>query len=270
MPITTLESSFETVRSGDALHLDIPPPYCDSPHRNLSLRAEKKRGELRPLPPPPAHPSTPSSVAARLTLRRRASGGCFVDLEARPAKKRAQRFYICNPSDSPISPAQPDIPSPILNSEKLLPIHIIPPTPLPPPTPGLSQSHTANLMPAPYPPSSEAMPPIRTAKMHRRFGGSVGSVPASVLAELRSLGEERGLSRAMTLPSLLYAEQDSDRSSSEEDDGGAEGSEDENPSWVVNATRVVRSNRRVSPSWVRDLGGDRWIADNYSSILRAL
>ncbi|KAJ7440128.1 hypothetical protein FB451DRAFT_140404 [Mycena latifolia] len=243
MPVANLESPFETVHSGHTLFFDIPPPYRDSPQRSLSLLTEKGPREIRPLPQPPAHsPGSPNSVAARPAPRRRASGGCFVDLEARPRKK-TQRFYVCNPSDSPISPAQPSFPSPNPHSgQSFLPIHVTPATPLPPPTPGLVQSHT-NLtppMPAPDPPSAETMPHIRTVKMHRRFGGSVSSIPASALAELRSLGEEKCLSRAMTLPVRCRGD-DSDNSSNEDDDGDA----NEDYSWEM--TRSVRLNRRISP-----------------------
>ncbi|KAJ7108645.1 hypothetical protein C8R44DRAFT_884692 [Mycena epipterygia] len=277
MPLTMKSSPFETVRNDDALYVDIPPPYFlqEGADRSLSFRAEKRRPEIRPLPQPPAHLLTPDSASLRPLPRRRASGGFFVDLPPPPAKKtkakaRTIPFRVCNPgpSDSPTSPVQ-------RSPHSLLSLNIIPPTPLPPPTPGLIQSRT-NLAPplpdstAPYPPSPETNH-IRTAKMHRRFGGSVGSVPASVLAELRSIGERRPLSRSRsaTMPMAHHhTEEDSDSSSSDED---GEHAEEEEYVWSTGkATRGVRPTTRISLKWVQDLGGDRWIADRYASILRAL
>jgi hypothetical protein len=122
------------------------------------------------------------------------------------------------------------------------------------------------------PASPEKMPEILSLKRHRRFGGSVGSIPASALAELRDLGEDRGLSRSMTLPVLpVCTQQDSDSSSSDGDGEVSDEEEEEEYSWVMgNATRVVRRNSRTSLKWVKDLGGDRWIAERYSQLLQAL
>ncbi|KAJ6569789.1 hypothetical protein DFH09DRAFT_1154783 [Mycena vulgaris] len=287
MPVTFEVSPFETVRSEDASHLDTPPPYDDNPLLpSHSLRAEPKRPTIRvgirPLPRPPARSPAPSSAAPRPrpVPRRRASGGCFVDLPLQ-AKRPPQAFFVCNPSESPTSPAHPSFPSPSPRSghgRSFFPINIIPATPLPPPTPGFRGAHSrAYLAPPTLDSPSETVPQIRTVKMHRRLGGSVGSVPASVLEELRSLGEERHRPRrSMTLPHLHTAK-DSDSSSSDEEyqdaelDGEDEEGEEAEYSWVMgNATRAVRPKSRISLKWVQDLGGDRWIADRYSSILRAL
>ncbi|KAJ7656605.1 hypothetical protein B0H17DRAFT_1098356 [Mycena rosella] len=280
MPVSRIDfTPSETARSGDALHLDIPPPYNHAQYRHLTFLEKPGGRKVRPLPEPPA--TSPAPTPPRPLPRRRASGGCFIDLPppvAVPARRppRAQVFYVCNPSDSPATPARHEFPSSLTLSipgqSWHLPINIIPATPLPPPTPGLMHSRT-NLTPPQLDSPSETMPPgeLRRTKMHRRLGGSVGAVPASVLAELRTLGEERGRPRSITLPNT----EDPDKWSDEdgEDDEDAEDTDDEEHSWVVGTAtraRVVRPTPRNSMKWVQDLGGDRWIADRYSSILRSL
>ncbi|KAJ7778157.1 hypothetical protein B0H16DRAFT_879593 [Mycena metata] len=198
---------------------------------------------------------------------------------AAPAKKR-QMFFVCNPgpNDSPISPQSPKLPHhpPRFNA---LPINIVPPTPLPPRTPGLVRSKT---QPAPLlvdsptsdPSSPEVTTPtpwIRTPRKHRRFGGSVGSIPADVLADLRELGDhdgrEDGLSRANTLP--IPAQRERRSPVNEEDEEGLD--EEEGETWEIHtATRVARRRTRISLQWVEALGTDRWIAEGYSDILQAL
>ncbi|KAJ7689449.1 hypothetical protein B0H17DRAFT_1202339 [Mycena rosella] len=267
MLVTDIESPSFAVRSGAApKSLDIPPPYDG--HRNLSLGAEKERGG-RPLPQPRAKPPALHSTPARPAPRRRASGGFFVNLEAKAAKKNGQRFYVCNrsPADLPTSPTSPN---PRLGQS--FPIHIVPPTPLPPPTPELVQSRTqlATLMPDPLSPE-ETMHPIQAVKKHRRFGGSVGSIPESVLAELRSIGEERDPWRTVMVPMWDTGKDSESDSSSDEDYGDAEDDldEDYSSSWVMaHSTRAT--SREVSPKWVQELGKDRWIADRYSSLLASL
>jgi hypothetical protein len=100
-------------------------------------------------------------------------------------------------------------------------------------------------------------------KTHR-FGKSVGSIPESVLADLRSAPERKGLSRASTLPVGL-AEGDSDSSDNDdEDDINLEAY-----TYIVEtATRVSRPRSKIPPEWEDILGGDRWVASRYSSILR--
>ncbi|KAJ6544033.1 hypothetical protein B0H19DRAFT_1169379 [Mycena capillaripes] len=247
---------------GDALSVHIPSPHLFRDDRNPSIRTEPTHP--RPLPRPP-QPADAASASARPVPRRRASGGCFVHI-APPARKTTG-FYVCNPSDSPISPDSPNfLTSPLLH----LGINVVPATPLPPYTPGLHYSHT-NLAPekldSPTPDASsvETHPRLSTnSKMHRRFGRSVGSIPASALAELRSMGERNRHSR----PIQVAESDDSDSSSDEEDN---EEHDEETYSWVVEkAIRVTRPSLRESLEWAEELGGDRWIVDRYSSILRAL
>ncbi|KAF7360237.1 hypothetical protein MVEN_00752500 [Mycena venus] len=266
-----------------SVHIPAPHLFLDSPHRNASIRTDPGRPTVRPLPRPP-HPSNTDSAGARPVPRRRVSGGCFVHLPPPAVKiKKAPVFFVCNPSDSPISPNSPEFRSshsaPLLQPN--LPINIIPATPMPPHTPGLVHSHTTTHLAPPSKldsPASDSSPITihhqrRTTKMHRRFGGSVGSIPASALADLRCLGEGNGPSqkpfgfpsRSNTIAVHVTKDEDSDSSSSEEDD------DEEAYSWVVEtATRVTRTEPRVSLKWTEDLGGDRWIADHYSAILRAL
>ncbi|KAJ7101138.1 hypothetical protein C8R44DRAFT_859279 [Mycena epipterygia] len=251
-------SPVETMRNGDTLvSADILPPYTSNyllqggAGRNLSLRAEKQDHEKCPLPPP-----TTNSGA----MRRRASGGFFLDV-APPAKKSKPKtvvLHVCNPGpcDSPTSPVQRGP-----HSQSL---RIIPPTPLPPPTPARTQSNTTNLtLPVlGYPTPDLDLPSpdptqIRAAKMHRRLGGSVGSIPASVLAELRSIGE----SSPSWIATMLF---DEDGANDEDDEDAEE------KSSCSTDIDDVRRNTRISLKWVRDLGGDRWIADRYSDILRAV
>jgi len=266
-------------RSGDPLYVQILPlPHLlrDEPHRNPSVRSEPGlRPNVRPLPRPP-HPPNTDPTPARPVPRRRASGGCFVNLAPLATKpKKTPVFFVCNPSDSPTSPDYPSSHSaPLLPN---LPINIIPATPLPPYTPGLVQSHNTNLSPpseldSPASDDSSSHHQLRKMKMHRRFGGSVGSIPASALADLRSLGEGNGPSRPFRSRSstvhVHVSQNDSDNSSSDEDD---DDNDEEAYSWVMEtATRVTRPNPRVSLKWTEDLGGDRWIAERYSAILRAL
>ncbi|KAJ7450891.1 hypothetical protein FB451DRAFT_1566507 [Mycena latifolia] len=265
MPVSDCEPSpfhLAAARNGDALHLNILSRCDDGLHPILCLGDEPARRKVRPLPRLPALSPAPAAVPAgpRHAPRRRASGGNFTHL-ALPSSRKPQGFYVCNPSDSPISPG---FPSPSTHSgpgQSSLPINIIPATPLPPPTPGIAPTH-ANLAP----------PHIRTTKMHRRLGGSVGAIPASALAELRTLGEERGRERAMTLP-MEPEHSDSSSSDGDDDDDDYAEDDDEEYSWVVGKAtraRVVRPSSLVSLRWVQDLGGDRWIADRYSSVLRAL
>ncbi|KAJ7472396.1 hypothetical protein B0H11DRAFT_2237054 [Mycena galericulata] len=265
-----------TARNADSLQVHIPSPHLlrDHPHRSLSLQATPSRRQNRPLPQPPSNSLAPST---RPALRRRATGGCFVDAAPGPPPPRTYGFYVCNPSDSPISPDEPQ-PPPYsrLAPEKLVapPVNIVPATPLPPPTPGLnSRSHTNSSSPLHGRPDIHPPDPAgQSEKRRRRFGGSVGSVPFSVLEELRGMGEGNAPSRSVAL-SVGSAGTDSDSSSSEEDEEDVEDEEPaENYSWVVEtATRGVRAKRRRSSSnWVQDLDKDRWAADRYSSTLRAL
>ncbi|KAJ7170245.1 hypothetical protein C8R43DRAFT_981668 [Mycena crocata] len=266
--MSTIQSILsESTPSDDALHVHIPPPYRlrdDSPYRNLSLREK-----VRPLPRPPTLPLNTGVNLSRPLPRRRASGGGFVN----PQAPKTTTFFVCNPSDSPISPLSPLTPGqPSMASQLGLPIHITPATPLPPPTPGLVQSKSKFLPPDldstldPLSPSSTT-PQIPIAKRHRRFGGSVGSISPDFLAQLRSMGEENDTSQ----PAVNGIQRDDDSSSSEDDDDEDELGEEADSSWVVEkATRGVRRTDRSSLKWVQDLGGDRWIADRYSTLLRAL
>ncbi|KAJ7461779.1 hypothetical protein B0H11DRAFT_2241597 [Mycena galericulata] len=267
----------DAVRKGDSLQVQIPSVLRerDGVHRNHSLQAAPVRPKIRPLPRPPI-PNDTLTPSARALPRRRASGGCFVNRATVPPPPRTYGFYVCNPSDSPTSPDPPQLPPYSLTAQSTLPINIIPATPMSPPTPGIYQSHANLAPPVPLDPdrpdvsSSEPSSHIRTVKRHRRFGGSV--VPASVLAELRGMGEGNAPSRIVTLP-IYSAETDSDNSSSEDDTEDLDDEElEEDYSWVVEtATRGVRHRRASNSfSWVKDLGGDRWIADRYSSLLRAL
>ncbi|KAJ7634668.1 hypothetical protein FB45DRAFT_909507 [Roridomyces roridus] len=213
----------------------VATPARPGPQRSSCLQVRLPRA--RPLPTPP--------VPLRIVPRRRASSGAFVDEAPQPpkTKKPRGRFYIVNPSESPISPSSPPFPPLALN--------VIPATPLPPPTPGvMSESWD----PAALDSSGEK------EKRHRRLARSVSSVPDHVLAELRG----------MTTPlpheaPSIYKEPGKDES--EPDDLGEE--EEEEYSWVVTtATRVARPTESLR--WVEELGGDRWIVDRYSSVLRAL
>ncbi|KAJ7472398.1 hypothetical protein B0H11DRAFT_2282928 [Mycena galericulata] len=273
-PKNAVSSPLDTVRlNGDSLPAHLPRPHL--PHRNLSLQALAATGrrQIRPLPQPPRNTSSPG---ARPLPRRRVTGGCFVNVTPEPAppKPKTYGFYVCNPSDSPISP---QFPHSSLEAEKSAhPVNIIPATPLPTPTTGPNFRSHANSSPPVLPrrpeiPFSEPPSLIRTVKRHRRFGASVGSVPATALAELRGMGEGKAPSRSMA-PPVSIAEKESDSSSSEDEDEDEEALDEEDYSWVVEtATRGVRPKRsRGSFNWVQDLGGDRWIADRYSSILRAL
>ncbi|KAJ6470588.1 hypothetical protein C8R47DRAFT_1148605 [Mycena vitilis] len=257
---------------GDALYVHIPSPHVvhDNPHRNPSARREP--GRPRPLPRPPQAPAS-NSLSTRRAPRRRASGGAFVH-HAPPAKK-STAFYVCNPSESPISPAQP---SPMFANSPSSPglINIIPSTPLPPYTPGPRRySHTFDTKlhpPKLDSPGSELSPlatqsQIPNAKMHRRFGRSVGSIPTSALEELRGLGDQNGHSLPSSPTLDVGVRDDSDGSSDDEDI-----EEDAAPySWVMEkATRAARPDPRDSLKWAEELGGDRWIVDQYSAILRAL
>ncbi|KAJ7666041.1 hypothetical protein DFH06DRAFT_1185712 [Mycena polygramma] len=256
---------------GDALYVHIPSPHVfqDKPHRNPSVRTEP--GRPRPLPRPP-QPSSFDSPSRRPAPRRRASGGAFVH-HAPPAKK-STAFYVCNPSESPISPAQPN---PMFAHSPLSPglINIIPSTPLPPYTPGPRRySHTFDTKlhpPKLDSPGSElsslaTQSQLPNAKMHRRFGRSVGSIPTSALEELRGLGDQNGHSLPSSPSPDVEVRDDSDGSSDEDIEGDAEPY-----SWVVEkATRAARPDPRDSLKWADELGGDRWIVDQYSAILRAL
>ncbi|KAJ7031939.1 hypothetical protein C8F04DRAFT_1108666 [Mycena alexandri] len=251
----------ENMRRTDTLVVNIPPPY--SLQDTSQLTEPEKRRVVRPLPPAPRQDST---APTRRVPRRRASGGSFVNVNgaAAPAKKR-QVFFVSNPGphDSPISPKSPKLPHP--PPPRALPINIIPPTPLPPRTPGLVRSKT---QPAPFlvdspttdlssPEITTPIPWIRTPRMHRRFGGSVGSIPADVLADLRKLGD--------TLPAPV----ESQSPVSDDDEEGLD--EEEGETWEIHtATGVARRRTRISLQWVQALGTDRWIAEGYSDILQAL
>lgn len=99
----------------------------------------------------------------------------------------------------------------------------------------------------------------------------MGSIPASALEDLRSLGEGHGFSRANTLPVAVAESDDSDDS-----DSSSSEDEDEAYSWVVeeatrtHITHITRPDNRISLAWTEDFGEDRWIVDRYSTILRAL
>ncbi|KAF8211509.1 hypothetical protein K438DRAFT_47069 [Mycena galopus ATCC 62051] len=266
---------------------DPPPLYVNIPHIHDTLAPpilkEKEPGPriIRPLPRPPP-PLLDSDPARGNALRRRASGGSFIHLPPPPKKKPT--LHVCNPSDSPISPATPKLPhsAPYPYSLRSPPINVIPPTPL---TPRLVHSPATALSPStlltPTTFSSresipDSMPP--SPKHRRRFGigRSVGSIPESVLADLRSAPERRGPTRANTLPLPLglgrFAQSDSDSSGEDEDD---EEDSDSTYTFILEtaiATRLSSVNR--SPV-ERDegLGGDkwvRWVASHNSAILRAL
>ncbi|KAJ7717621.1 hypothetical protein DFH07DRAFT_340497 [Mycena maculata] len=266
MPVSsTVSLPLPPQRNGDSLRLHIPEPPAYSPSPNASLPPEFLERKTRPLPSPP----NKNLASPRPTPRRRASGGFFVY----PPPPRTERFYICNPGNSPLSPDQPQLPSPLAVRPSL---HITPPTPLPPPTPAVFRSHINLVSPvlAPtrpdehVPPSGEPLPKVRP--VHRRFGASVGSVPDSALAELRRMGLREGNApaRSPTLPTFSGGGDSDSDTSSDEDDAALE---EEEYSWVVTeVARGVRPKDRNSLKWVQDLGEDRWVADRYSSILRAL
>ncbi|KAJ7237205.1 hypothetical protein B0H12DRAFT_1238306 [Mycena haematopus] len=244
-----------SLRGDPPLYVHIPPQPT---HIHTTLHpptpTESGRRAIRPLPRPPG--TVP-------VLQRRASGGCFVmHKQSPPPKKKQPRFYVCNPSDSPTSPDTPRVP----RSAQYPPswrsphINIIPATPLSPQIPALVHSPQTALSPpilvtptAVFTP--DAMPPL--PKHRRRFGKSVGSIPESVLADLRRLPEKKPpLSRANTLPlSFMQSDRDNDDGSSSEDEDEVDKADPEAYTFVVEtATRLGVGHRRP-PEWDE---GDRW------------
>ncbi|KAJ7185733.1 hypothetical protein C8R46DRAFT_1061568 [Mycena filopes] len=261
-------SKLENTRGDDTpLFLNIPPPY--SLHDNALLPEPEKPRVVRPLPPAPRQDSP---APPRRLPRRRASGGSFVHATGAPPPspaKKPQVFFVANPGDSPISPYQPNFPN---SQHQPFGLNITPPTPLPPRTPGLVRSMTQpvpllnsnSAMRDPFSPEDTTAAPWRSPRKRRRFAGSVGSIPANVLADLRKLGDREDSPRADTLPVPRMSESQSD---DDEDDFDEEELGD---TWVIQkATRVV-GRTRTSLRWVEELGTDRWIAEDYSNILQAL
>ena len=251
----------DTDASNEAQSVHILPSY-DSEHEAITL-AEPKRP--KPLPPVPALPPRPPPSDHDLDLarrQRRASGGSLARPVVTVPRKRKPVLFVCNRNeyDSPISPVFP----PPFQFQALSPtsftappIHTIPAvTPMTPFTLGFVQSPSLESeWDRAFPPTS----PVSRLKRHCRYayGGSVGSIPASVLADLRRLGEGHDSSDAPCARD--------DASSSDEDEECVREVEcDDSESWVP------KTATRTSMKWVQDLGEDRWVADSYSTLLRAL
>ncbi|KAF7316498.1 hypothetical protein MIND_00168900 [Mycena indigotica] len=245
----------------------LPPPY--EAHRPpLMPLSDKKRPklELRPLPTLPLLPIGSQASVTRPTHRRRASGGNF--------GTKPPLLVVCNrnENDSPISPDSPILlgrPRLILSptSTHAFPdlsrlskaVRAIPPTPKTPrflvhsPEP-MKESFT------PITPGFRIRARPANAKRIARHGfgdGSVGDIPDSVLEELRALPDR----------SLLRGEggDSSDSSSSGESD------EEDFIAGYESDSMVEEAKKRGSLHWVHDFGEDeRWMAESYSDILKAL
>ncbi|KAJ6516257.1 hypothetical protein C8R45DRAFT_1087359 [Mycena sanguinolenta] len=261
-----------SIHDDPPLYVSVPPPEHRSMHALHTT--EPSRRTVRPLPRPPL--GLDPAQRTLPMLQRRASGGMFIHVENPPPKKKQPTFYVCNPSDSPISPDTPRFPRSPRHSSSLRspPINIIPPSPLSPQTPGLvhtpqsARSQTTLITPT-SPSFLDAKPP--SPKHRRRFGKSVESIPQSVLADLRRTPEGKGPRRTNTLP-LSFAQSRSDNDGlSSEDEGEVDEADPEAYTFVVEtATRVGVGNRH-SLEW--DDCGDRWVrwvGNHNSAILRAL
>ncbi|KAJ7367929.1 hypothetical protein DFH08DRAFT_980885 [Mycena albidolilacea] len=256
---------------GDRLYVHIPQTQNQGT-TTLPVSTGSGRRTVRPLPRPP-HPQDGDGTppAQRSALQRRSSSGGFVNAGPRPKKKPT--FFVANPSTSPISPDTPKLhhsaPYPSLHA---LPVNIIPPTPLSHQPPPLVHSPLTALSPpmpdTPSSPRTASSPDTRSplsTKTHR-FGKSVGSIPESVLADLRSAPERKAPSRANTLPVDLAEGYSDSSDNDDEDDMNLEAY----TYTVETATRVSRLRSKIPPEWEDTLGGDRWVASRYSSILRTL
>ncbi|KAJ7204814.1 hypothetical protein GGX14DRAFT_569393 [Mycena pura] len=258
----------DTDASNEAQSVHILPSY-DSEHETITL-AEPKR--LKPLPPVPFLPprAPPSDHDLDLARRqRRASGGSLARPVVTVPRKRKPVLFVCNRNeyDSPISPMfpppfqfqalSPGSPRTSFTAHAQPPIHTIPAvTPMTPFTLGFVQSPSLDSeWDRAFPPT-----PVSRFKQHCRYayGGSVGSIPASVLADLRRLGEGHDSSDAPC------ARDDASSSDEDEECGGEGKVECDSDSWVP------KTATRTSMKWVQDLGEDRWVADSYSTLLRAL
>ncbi|KAK7061406.1 hypothetical protein R3P38DRAFT_3166380 [Favolaschia claudopus] len=248
-----------TIRS-DPLYVNIPADLSSRDPPPIYIPKYTKPAP-RPLPVPPQT----SNVDPPRPLRRRASGGSFLSI--RPPVQKKQTFYVCNPSDSPISPNTPRAPDSALYPSQLAlptPINVIPATPLSPSMPGLVYSPASAVSPPLLTPMTNRSPPNAippSLKTRRRFGTSVTSIPQSVLADLRTVASP---TRSSTLPVLGIPQSEND---SDDDDPSSEFEEDEfeeeDLSFVVQTAKRVGLNASSRVS----LG---WIGESYSEILRAL
>ncbi|KAJ7064732.1 hypothetical protein C8F01DRAFT_1127960 [Mycena amicta] len=259
--------------SPDDLH--ILPPY-EALTRMPLPNQKRLKLEMRPLPtlPPPG-----SGVARPSAPRRRASGGNIGTPVSAAARSKTPVFFVCNrnENDSPISPAfsfqgklfQPLSPPskqefPDLSRLSMV-MHTIPPTPQ---TAGFVIQSPTSMLPG------EGITPISPAfnlrvrpkrNCRHGFGGSIGSIPANVLEELRTLGEGR-------TPDTPTSGQDhsgeESSSSSESEYGEDEYYGGQDAGYGSDSLLLEAKNRN---SWVHELDeDDRWVAEAYSDILRAL
>ncbi|KAJ7704364.1 hypothetical protein B0H17DRAFT_1039412 [Mycena rosella] len=134
-----------------------------------------------------------------------------------------------------------------------------PPLPTPPPTPGISE-----------PPSPVSAQRKRMSKLRRHLGESVQlELFPDPGDDTNVFGEKKGADlysqTVVAVKKLLEIDTDSDDTSSEED------GDDYSLVLVAHgqAPRAVPV-KRYSRKWIREKGGERWVEENYSDILRDL
>nr|GAT54673.1 predicted protein [Mycena chlorophos] len=262
----------------------------------------------RPLPRVPALSllSPGSGATAPLAPRRRVSGGSLSAPAA--GRPKAPTFFVVNrnENDSPLSPTTPApfharlplvVPRPLspkalgkqperggnINdpnfpdlSRLSLVMHTIPPTPRSPALFLHSPTIMTSLSPGPMesPGFRARFSPARAKRNGRHaFGGSVASIPGDVLVQLRSLGE----ARTPDTPNMQDSRSGQDHDREAESESSSESDEEDLEAELGYASDSELSmdsggaKLRTSLRWVKDLDADdRWLAESYSDVLRAL
>ncbi|KAF7318813.1 hypothetical protein HMN09_00216600 [Mycena chlorophos] len=282
MPVTDAKRHI-TTRDVDTADTE-PPSYAQ-----MAPSISSNQSRPRPLPRVPALSllSPQAGATAPLAPRRRVSGGSL----SAPGRPKAPTFFVVNrnENDSPLSPATPapfhtrlplvvplspkalgkqperggnDPSFPDLSHLSLV-MHTIPPTPR---SPALFLHSPAMESPG----FRARFSPARAKRNGRHaFGGSISSIPGDVLVQLRSLGEAR-------TPDTPHM-QDHDREAESESESSSESDEEDLEGELGYASDSELSmdpggaKLRTSLRWVKDLDADdRWLAESYSDVLRAL
>ncbi|KAJ7092879.1 hypothetical protein B0H15DRAFT_164487 [Mycena belliarum] len=239
-----LDLELPPIMHGDSpTHLDIPPPYEDldtrphGPYRSLSLDTRTSGPSERKLRALPAPPRRSASTAALSS----AAGLTLAPARSKPQLQPQPRFFVTNPSDSPVSPASASAHPRAWCSFA---------TASPAPAPG-DKDAPRSPVPIYITPS-----PARAAKRNRRLGG----VPPAALTELHTLGDGHAGSTGANEPPrarfALGSTSPSPSSSTSDFAADGEDAEDEAAEEEAEPARVVaRAAGLRWVRWVRDLRG---------------
>ncbi|KAJ7028718.1 hypothetical protein C8F04DRAFT_1118471 [Mycena alexandri] len=247
-----VSSSWASSRKGHPISIDV------------DLGATRKIRPLPRIPPAPrSAPPVPRRTVSQASLRPLPS---LPELAVTPATPLSPLPYVPQ-SSAHLSPPTSTVPSPhrfasislrLDTSPDALAPRAVTPLPTPPPSPCPS---------IPQPPTPDTAHRRRISKLRRHLGESV-ELELSPDGDRIFGGDRKTNAFAQTVVAvkklLDLDANDSDPSSDEDDD--------DQYSLVFNlgqAHRVIPV-KRYSRKWIREQGGERWVEENYSDLLRDL